>query len=84
MKNYEYETLHFTRCTCFHVFSCVAGMVTQDPPLHIRKAFKCNLQRLFSPIKLEKFIIFTQNIDCRYTLESPRRGSSNEYVLDQK
>ena len=24
-------------------------------------------------------LISTQNIDCRYSLESPRRGSSNEY-----
>ena len=25
------------------------------------------------------FLIFAQNIDCGYTLEPPRRGSSNEY-----
>ena len=25
------------------------------------------------------FLIFAQNIDCRYTLEPPRRGDSNEY-----
>ena len=25
------------------------------------------------------FLIFVQNIDCRYTLEPPRRGGSNEY-----
>ena len=25
------------------------------------------------------FLIFTQNIDCGYTLEPPRRGGSNEY-----
>ena len=25
------------------------------------------------------FLIFTQNIDCRYSLEPPRRGGSNEY-----
>ena len=25
------------------------------------------------------FLIFAQNIDCEYTLESPRRGGSNEY-----
>ena len=25
------------------------------------------------------FLIFAQNIDCRYTLEPPRRGGSNEY-----
>ena len=25
------------------------------------------------------FLIFAENIDCGYTLESPRRGGSNEY-----
>ena len=25
------------------------------------------------------FLIFAQNIDCRYTLEPPWRGGSNEY-----
>ena len=25
------------------------------------------------------FLIFAQNIDCGYSLEPPRRGSSNEY-----
>ena len=25
------------------------------------------------------FLIFTQNIDCGYMLEPPRRGGSNEY-----
>ena len=25
------------------------------------------------------FLIFAQNIDCGYTLEPPRQGSSNEY-----
>ena len=25
------------------------------------------------------FLIFAQNIDCGYTLETPRRGGSNEY-----
>ena len=27
------------------------------------------------------FLIFAQNIDRGYTLESPRRGGSNEYPL---
>ena len=32
------------------------------------------------PLKnFDIFLIFAQNIDCRYTLEPPRRGSSNEY-----
>ena len=51
----------------------------------IMKICLCNIQRLFSGVK-ENFIgkndvfnIFAQNIDCGYTLESPRRGGSNEY-----
>ena len=28
---------------------------------------------------LDIFLIFAQNIGCRYTLEPPRRGGSNEY-----
>ena len=42
---------------------------------------------IFSPVKIEKFmrnkliffLIFAQNIDCGYTLETPRQGGSNEY-----
>ena len=37
----------------------------------------------FSAEKIENFIdifnIYAKNIDCRYTLESPRRGGSNKY-----
>ena len=29
--------------------------------------------------KLISFLISVQNIDCRYSLEPPRRGGSNEY-----
>ena len=29
--------------------------------------------------KMICFLIFAQNIDCVYTLETPRRGGSNEY-----
>ena len=39
---------------------------------------------IFITLKIENFQrkivdIFAQNIDCGYTLESPRRGGSNEY-----
>ena len=30
---------------------------------------------------LDIFLNFAQNIDCKYTLEPPRRGGSNEYPL---
>ena len=35
--------------------------------------------KIFSRNCLIFFLIFTQNIDCGYTLEPPRRGGSNEY-----
>ena len=46
------------------------------------KTCPCNTQRLFEHFQLKNFdifLIFAQNIDCGYTLEPPRRGSSNEY-----
>ena len=33
----------------------------------------------FQMKKCGNFIIFAQNIDCRYTLEPPHWGGSNEY-----
>ena len=33
----------------------------------------------FKKKSFDIFLIFAQNIDCGYTLESPRRGDSNEY-----
>ena len=47
----------------------------------ITKTCPCNIQRLFSAVKIENFIgkkidisyIFAQNIDCGYTLEPPRQ-----------
>ena len=33
----------------------------------------------FSEKCFDIFIIFAQNIECRYTSEPPRRGGSNEY-----
>ena len=34
----------------------------------------------FSDKKTDIFHISAQNIDCRYALEPPRRGGSNEYL----
>ena len=52
---------------------------------HITKTCPCDIQ-IFPKLKKLKifdnvdiFLIFAQNIDCGYTLEPPRRGSSNEY-----
>ena len=53
----------------------------------ITKTCPCNIQRIFSAVKIENFIrkmlifflTFAQNIDCGYTLEPPHRDGSNEY-----
>ena len=53
----------------------------------ITKTCLGNIQGSLSAIKIENLIgkncdcfnIFTQNIDCVYTLELPRRGGSNKY-----
>ena len=33
----------------------------------------------FQQENFDIFLIFAQNIDCEYTIEPPRRGSSSEY-----
>ena len=35
--------------------------------------------KIFSRLFFYIFLIFAQNIDCGYTLETPHRGGSNEY-----
>ena len=36
--------------------------------------------KIFKQKKSDIFRIFTQNIDCEYSLEPPRRSGSNEYL----
>ena len=45
-----------------------------------------NINALIVKMKIDMFLIFTQNIDCGYTLEPTRRGGSNEHpqLLEQK
>ena len=53
----------------------------------LRKHAYSNTLRILPPKTNENFQIkksyifhiFAQNIDCRYSLEPPRRGGSNEY-----
>ena len=70
---------------CLFLFLLVPGI---GYDLCITKTYLYNFDSLklyFYIVKLGftgLFIIFpisAQNIDCRYSLESPRRGSSNEY-----
>ena len=52
----------------------------------LRKHAYSNILRILTPknenflIKNSIFHISVQNIDCRYSLEPPRRGGSNEYL----
>ena len=52
------------------------------PPLrkhaHIVIFFSSKIDN-FCKKKIDIFLIFALNIDCGYTLEPPRRGSSNKY-----
>ena len=45
--------------------------------MHIQKLVVKNEN--FHWKKFDMFLIFAQNIDCGFTLESPRQGGSNEY-----
>ena len=53
----------------------------------ITKTRPCNVWSFFSSVKIEKligflffiFLIFTQKVDCWYTLELPHRGGFNKY-----
>ena len=50
----------------------------ENTPIQIYRKF--HLQKLkINQIKTDIFHISTQNIDCGYSLEPPRRGGSNEY-----
>ena len=50
------------------------------PMQNTEKFFCCkNENENFQQKNVDIFLIFAQNIDCGYTLEPPRRGSSNEY-----
>ena len=62
----------------YHSFSCFENFITKT------RLFKCienftAKNRKFSDKKSDIFHISAQSIDCRYSLEPPRRGGSNEY-----
>ena len=56
--------------------------------IHITQSCPCNILQYFTAVKNDNFqmkmfdifLIFAQNIDCRYTLTS----NHNIYVLEQK
>ena len=63
------------------------GDVPRRPSYSITQTCPCNIQQYFTAVKNDNFqmkifdifLIFAQNIGCRYTLEPPQRGGSNEY-----
>ena len=65
LLDHETETFRFITKTCLYNF---------DP----RKPHSYIVKLGFTGVYII-FLIFAQKIDCRYSLEPPRRGSSNEY-----
>ena len=51
----------------------------ENLPMQYKEIFKVVKNENFLLKNFDIFLIFAQNIDCGYTLEPPRRGSSNEY-----
>ena len=51
----------------------------ENMPMQYTETFKVVKNENFQYKNFDIFLIFAQNIDCGYTLEPPRRGSSNEY-----
>ena len=52
---------------------CQSDIHYENTPIQIYRKFK------LSDKNADIFHISAQNIDCGYSLESPRRGGSNEY-----
>ena len=48
-------------------------------PMQYTEIFKVVKNENFQWKFFDVFLIFAQNIDCGYTLETPHRGGSNEY-----
>ena len=51
----------------------------ENTPIHIYRKFHLQKLKLFRCKNTDIFYTSTQNIDCGYSLEPPRRGGSNEY-----
>ena len=52
---------------------------THYTPIQIYRKFHLQKLKIFRYKNSDIFHISAQNIDCGYSLELPRRGSSNEY-----
>ena len=62
-----------------HVFVCMFYITKTRPWMQYKEIFKVVKNEHFQLKNFDIFLIFAENIDCGYTLEPPRRGSSNEY-----
>ena len=60
-------------------FICHQHFHYENMPMQLTEIFLALKIENFQLINFDIFLIFAQNIDCRYTLEPPRRGGSNEY-----
>ena len=54
------------------------GCHNENTPIQIYRIFHHQKAKV-SDKSADIYIISTQNIDCEYSLEPPRRGGSNEY-----
>ena len=52
--------------------------ITKTRPCNIQRFLKLSKMKIFNR-KILIFFLFLLKTDCRYTLDPPRRGSSNEY-----
>ena len=60
-------------------FSDSSTLHYENTPIQIRWKFYYQKNGNFSDKNSDIFYISAQNIDCGYSLEPPRQGSSNEY-----
>ena len=72
-------TMAFGSVIDFHLIHMLVRL--QYLSFQVTKSCPCDIQICFCYTqKFDIFNVFAQNIDCWYTLEVPRRGSSNEYA----
>ena len=63
------------RCSVFIYLSITKTRLNNSDPL---KSHFCIVKLAFTGVDII-FLFLLKNIDCGYSLELPRRGSSNEY-----
>ena len=74
-SKFAYHLLFFRLFNC----SCLFFSHYENTPIQIYWKFYNQIKGKFSDKNSDIFHIFSQNIDCEYSLEPPRRGGSNEY-----